>query len=519
MDSEDRDRSRGEEIPLVPGKVYLVGAGPGDPSLLTLRAADLLRAADVVILDSLVSSEIAARIGSHARVIDAGKRSGREERPQEEIHRMLVEEGKKGKVVVRLKGGDPFVFGRGGEEAEALRAEGIPFEIVPGISSAIAAPAYAGIPVTHRALAASVTFITGRGERLDEISWEALAKLEGTLVFLMGLETLEAIVTRLLDHGLAADTPVAVVSQATTRRQRTVTGSVASIVAAVREAAVEPPAIVVVGQVVRLQSSIAWFESKPLFGRTVVVTRARSQAAGLARLLESEGASVVHFPMIEIGPPESWASLDAVIERAATYAWIIFTSANGVEAFFERLRHHGRDVRSLAAARIAAVGEATAGALHGHGIVPDLVPEKYQSSALAEHFQGHLEGARFAVVRAAAGRDELLDELRSRGATVDLGVAYETKPTRALRDQIGSMLGAGRLDAITFTSSSTVDNFFEQLSEDERKRVIENVSLASIGPVTSQTLRAHGAEPAIEAGEATVQALVQALVAFFRSRS
>jgi uroporphyrinogen III methyltransferase/synthase len=494
-----------------------VGAGPGDPSLLTLRAAELLRTADVVILDPFVSPQIVSRIGSHARIVES--RSGKKSLTQEEINRRLIDEGKTGRVVVRLKGGDPF-FGRGAEEAEALRAAGIAFEIVPGIPPAIAAPAYAGIPVMHRSHTSSVTFVAGHGEGSAKIPWKALAALDGTLVFLgASLEKLSTIAGRLIENGADPSLPAAVVSQGTTRTQKTIDGTLDSIAEKAAGERLEPPALFIVGRVVALKGTIGWFESKPLFGRTIVVTRARGQASPFVRILEAEGATVAHFPMIEIGPPDSWESLDLLIEELPSFAWLIFTSTNGADHFFERLQHHGRDLRALTASKIAAVGETTAAALHARGIIPDLVPEKFQASALLPLFAERLEGVRIGIVRAASGREELVTELRARGAGVHLAVAYETKPTRGLSEQLGSLLGSGRLDVITFTSSSTVDNFFEQLRDEQKKKVIESVRLASIGPVTSATIRAHGAEPAIEAPEATIQSLTQALVEHFRKEA
>ncbi len=473
MDHDDRrsHSRKGEEIPLTPPRVYLVGAGPGDPSLLTLRAAELLRTADVVILDPFVSPEIVSRIGSHARIIEAKQRAGRKTLTQDQINRTLVEEGKKGLVVVRLKGGDPFVFGRGAEEAEALRAAGIPFEVVPGIPPAIAAPAYAGIPVMHRSHTSSVTFIAGHETEAAPLPWQALAALEGTLVFLGAtLENLAGIAASLIEHGADPELPAAVISQGTTRTQKTVDGPLRSIASMAAGERLETPALVVVGRVVALKGTIGWFESKPLFGRTVVVTRARGQASPFVRILEGEGATVAHFPMIEIAPPESWESLDELIAELPSYSWLIFTSTNGVDHFFERLQHHGRDFRALAGTKIAAVGETTAAALHTRGIIPDLVPDKFQASALLPLFEERLDGIRIGIVRAAAGREELVSELRARGAAVHLAIAYETRPTRGLSDQLGSLLGSGRLDAITFTSSSTVDNFFGQLREEDGRR-------------------------------------------------
>ncbi|HEU5161548.1 MAG TPA: uroporphyrinogen-III C-methyltransferase, partial [Thermoanaerobaculia bacterium] len=506
------------EIPLTPPRVYLVGAGPGDPSLLTLRAAELLRTADVVILDPFVSPEIVSRIGSHARIIEA--RTGRKTLSQDEINRRLIEEGKKGRVVVRLKGGDPFLFGRGAEEAEALRAAGIPFEVVPGIPPAIAAPAYAGIPVMHPAHTTTVTFIAGNEDGAVPIPWRALAGLDGTLVFLgVSIEKLTSISGRLMDQGADPSLPAAVISQGTTRTQKTVDGTLETIAEHASRARLEPPALFVVGRVAALRDTIGWFESKPLFGRTVVVTRARGQASPFVRILEAEGATVAHFPMIEIAPPDSWESLDLLIEELPSFSWLVFTSTNGVDHFFERLQHHGRDLRALTGTKIAAVGETTAASLHSRGIIPDIVPEKFQASALLPLFDERLDGVRIGIVRAATGREELVTELRARGADVHLAIAYETRPTRGLSDQLGSLLGSGRLDAITFTSSSTVDNFFEQLRDEEKRKVIDSVRLASIGPVTSASLRAHGAEPAIEAPEATIHALTQALVEHFRKET
>ncbi len=516
MDHEDRRSHprKGDEFPLIAPRVYLVGAGPGDPSLLTLRASELLRAADVVVLDSFVSPEIVARIGSHARIIESTRANGKS-RGQDEINRMLIEEGKKGRVVVRLKGGDPFVFGRGAEEAEALRAAGIAFEVVPGIPPAIAAPAYAGIPVMHRSHTASVTFVAGNAD--GNLQWEALAGIDGTLVFLgASLENLATITGKLIEHGADPKLPAAVISQGTTRTQKTVAGSLDSIVRAAAGERLEPPTLVIVGRVVGLKGTIGWFESKPLFGRTVVVTRARGQASPFVRMLESEGATVAHFPMIEIAPPESWESLDALIDDLGSFSWLVFTSTNGVESFVERLQHHGRDLRALAGTKIAAVGETTAAVLHARGLIPDLVPEKFQASAMLPLFPETLAGVRIGIVRAAAGREELVSELRARGADVHIAVAYETRPTRGLGDQLGSLLGSGRLDVITFTSSSTVESFFDQLQPEDRERLLRNVRLASIGPVTSATLRAHGADAAIEAPEATIQSLTLAIVEFFR---
>src|SRR5581483_10396730 len=454
------------------GKVYLVGAGPGDPNLLTLRAAELIASADVVATDALVAPEIVARVPKTAELIYVGKRSGAHSVPQNETNRLLIEEAKQGKRVVRLKGGDPFVFGRGGEEAEELAAAGVEFEIVPGISSSIAGPAYAGIPVTHRAHATSLTLVTGHeADETTGIDWEALARMHGTLVFLMGIANLPVIVRKLRENGVPASRPAAVISKATTMQQRTVTGTLENIEQ--RATGIPTPALIVVGGVVQLHEAINWFESKPLFGKRVVVTRAREQASELKRLLEEAGAEVVQFPMIEIAPPPSFDSLDHVIDSCGDYQWLIFTSSNGVDAFFDRLRHHGKDARCLSGVMIAAVGESTASDLRLRGIEPDLVPQKFISTALLPLLDDDQRGVRTAVIRAAQGRDDLIDELRRRGGEVDLAVAYETRRVTTAAADLHD------IDIVTFTSGSTVDNFFEVLPD---AKALDGALLASIGP-------------------------------------
>jgi uroporphyrinogen III methyltransferase/synthase len=478
------------------GKVFLVGAGPGDPGLLTLRAAELLASADLVATDALVSRAILARIPKSAEVVFVGKRAAAHTLPQNEINQLLVDEARNGKRVVRLKGGDPFVFGRGGEEAEELAAAGVEFEIVPGVSSAIAGPAYAGIPVTHRAHATSVTLVTGHeSDGTSGVDWEALARMHGTLVFMMGLGNLPLIVRKLREHGAPASRPIAVISKATTPEQRTVSGTLADIESLA--AALPPPAVIVTGGVVGLRERINWFESKPLFGRRIVVTRAREQASDLKRLFEESGAQVIEFPTIEIAPPESFESLDrAVNER---WDWLIFSSTNGVEAYFRRA---AGDARALAGTRIAAVGASTAASLRAHGIEADLVPEKYQSSALLPHFPAEMRGQRVAVVRAAEGREELVEELRRRGADVLLAVAYRSVPVTLDAAELRE------IDVVTFTSASTADNFFTAVGDAD----IGAPRLASIGPVTSEAIRRHGRNVDVEADAATVQALHDAVM-------
>ena len=481
------------------GKVYLVGAGPGDPRLLTLRAAELIERADLVALDALVSPDIAAMIPKTAEVVYVGKRASAHALPQEQINQLLIAEAKKGKRVVRLKGGDPFVFGRGGEEAEELLAAGVPVEIVPGISSAIAGPAYAGIPVTHRSYATSVTLVTAHEADSGStgIKWPALAQLDGTIVFMMGFANLPSICANLMQHGMSADRGCAVISKATRPDQRTVTGTLRTIEARVAEANVETPALIVVGDVVTLHETLNWFETKPLFGKRIVVTRAREQASELKRLLEESGAQVLQFPTIEIAPPESWESLDRAIQ--SSYDWLVFTSVNGVAAFFQRLFALGKDVRSLAGTKIAAVGQTTAEDLRARGLNPDVVPERFISTELLPLLPEDQRGIRTAVVRAEDGRNELIDELRRRGGEVDLAVAYRTMAADGNLDELKD------IDVITFTSASTVDNFLSKVKPG-------GALLASIGPTTSEAIRRHGYTPHVEAKNATIESLHAAIV-------
>jgi len=475
------------------GIVYLVGAGPGDPGLLTRRAADLIARADLVAIDALVSPEIAALVTCER--VHVGKRSSAHTLPQDQINQLLIDEAKKGKRVVRLKGGDPFVFGRGGEEAEDLVRAGVKFEIVPGISSAIAGPAYAGIPVTHRDYATSVTLVTGHeADDSTGVDWDALAKMHGTIVFLMGFANLPVIASK-----LPRDRHVAVISRGTTKLQRTVTGTLADIEQKVAEAKLETPALIVVGDVVKLRETINWFETKPLFGKRIVVTRAREQASELKRLLEEEGANVVQFPTIEIVPPPTWESLDHVVDAIANYHWLIFTSTNGVKFFFERLTHKGKDARALAGCKVAAVGDTTANDLRAHGIVADLVPDKFISTALLPLLESDQRGIRTAVIRAAEGRDDLIDELRNRGGEVDLGIAYQTRAAEGTLE--------GEFDMVTFTSASTVDNFFAKVTQ------TNGALLASIGPTTSEAIRKRGLKVDIEAAAASIDSLRDAIVA------
>lgn len=500
-------------------KVYLIGAGPGDPGLFTLRGRDCLAAADVVIYDALANDALLGHARKDAELIYVGKVAGDHALPQDGINRLLVEKAREGKVVARLKGGDPYIFGRGGEEAEALLEAGIPFEEVPGISSTIAAPAYAGIPLTHRNFASSVTIITGH-ENPDKPgsvhNWQALAQSASTLVFVMGMKNLPDIARNLLDAGMDPATPAALVYRGTTPRQRSLVATLAALPQAAVDQGFSNPSVIVVGKVCSLHDQLGWFEQRPLFGRSVVVTRAREQASGLAQELVQLGADVIQCPTIEISPLPDYAELDAAIERLSEYAWLIFTSVNGVRWFWKRLEAAGKDSRALGLCRVAAIGPATAEALEARGIRPDFIPERYVAEGVVEGLlaRGKVDGVRMLLPRAAKAREVLPDELRKAGARVDVISAYATIPAAARKDEVLERMRAGTLDCVTFGSSSTVENFLSLIPA-ETLRAHPDVRLAAIGPVTAKTLEAHGLPCHIMPEEYTIPALVQALVSHY----
>lgn len=500
-------------------KVYLIGAGPGDPGLFTLRGRDCLAAADVVIYDALANDALLAHARKDAELIYVGKVAGNHALPQDGINRLLVDKAREGKVVARLKGGDPYIFGRGGEEAEALLEAGVPFEEVPGISSTIAAPAYAGIPLTHRNFASSVTIITGH-ENPDKPgsvhNWQALAQSASTLVFVMGMKNLPDIARNLLAAGMDPSTPAALVYRGTTPRQRSLVATLETLPQAAVAQGFSNPSVIVVGKVCSLHDHLGWFEQRPLFGRSVVVTRAREQASGLAQELARLGADVIQCPTIEISPLPDYAELDAAIARLSDYGWLIFTSVNGVRWFWKRLEATGKDSRALGLCRVAAIGPATAEALEARGIRPDFIPERYVAEGVVEGLlaRGTVDGVRMLLPRAAKAREVLPDELRKAGALVDVIAAYETIPAAARKDEVLERMQAGSLDCITFGSSSTVENFLSLIPA-ETLRAHPDVRLAAIGPVTAKTLETHGLPCHIMPEEYTIPALVQALVSHY----
>lgn len=498
--------------------VYLIGAGPGDPGLITCKGLRALSEADVVVHDYLAGDALLGFARPDAELVYVGKVAGNHAMPQAEINRLLIAKAREGKVVARLKGGDPYIFGRGGEEAEELADAGVPFEEIPGISSTVAGPAYAGIPLTHRSVASSVTLITGHEDPTKPGSvhnWQALARSASTLVFVMGMKNLPDIARNLMDAGMKPDTPAALVHWGTTNRQRSLASTLAGLPHAATREGFTNPSVIVVGEVVRLRDKLNWFEKRPLFGRTVVVTRAREQASDSAARFVAMGARVIQFPTIEITPLPDYAELDAALARLADYPWIVFTSVNGVRFFRERLNALGLDARALAASRVAAIGPATADAVRGLGIRPDFVPETYVAESVAEGLvKLGVKGVRVLLPRAKDARETLPETLREAGAVVDVIPAYETTPALARKDEVLAELEAGRIDCVTFGSSSTVRNFLAAVPAEALQRHPET-RLACIGPVTAQTLRSFGLCPTVQPGDFTVPALVRAVADAF----
>jgi uroporphyrinogen III methyltransferase/synthase len=467
------------------GMVYLVGAGPGDPDLITVKAVACLKHADVVIYDFLAAPKLLKYAQDGAEIIYVGKKGGDHTLAQDKINDLIAAKAKQGHTVVRLKGGDPFIFGRGGEEAEVLARAGIPFEIVPGITSAIAAPAYAGIPLTHREYTSSVAFVTGHEDPAKDessIDWSKLATGVGTLVFLMGVKNLPNITQELMAAGRDPKTPVALVRWGTTPQQTTVTGTLETIVEEAEAAALKPPAIIVVGEVAKLRDTLNWFEKRPLLGKTVVVTRARAQASDLVDQLSALGAECLECPTIKVVPPEDWGPLDAAIDNLGTYDWLVFTSVNGVSFFFERLFEKGKDVRALRDVRTAAIGPATAKRLSDFGLKSDIVPETYQAESVVEAFAKEtMEGKRVLLPRAKEARPILPVELNKMGAVVDEIAAYQTEQARENVDELIKRLEEGSIDIVTFTSSSTVKNFKALLPPERFESLIEGDTAKELG--------------------------------------
>jgi uroporphyrinogen III methyltransferase/synthase len=504
------------------GKVYLVGAGPGDPKLITMKGLECIQKADVLVYDRLSSPRLLRYARPDCERIYVGKQPDRHTRSQEEINWLLVRKAQEGKIVTRLKGGDPCVFGRVGEEAELLAEHNIEFEIVPGITSAIAVPAYAGIPVTSRGVSPSFTVVAGhedpsKGE--SAVDWQALAKMTGTTIFLMGVANLEKIVDRLLQYGKSPATPVALIRWGTRAEQRTLVGTLEDIVQKVRETGFRAPATIVIGDVVSLRQKLMWYEKKPLFGQRILVTRSREQASALCEQIEEWGGDPYEFPVIRTVLPKDLRPLDEAIGRVQEFDWILFTSANAVKFFFARMFQLNQDIRRIRA-RIAAVGSKTAECLREKGILADVIPSESRQEGLLEALEKELEsGEKILFPRSALARRTLADGLRAGGFDVTEVDAYETQPVADQAQEVADLLARGKIHMITFTSSSTVRNFLAAMPDEHLPQLLQNVTIAAIGPITANTAREYGLRVDLVAEEPTIESLVTALAKSGRALS
>ena len=504
------------------GIVYLVGAGPGDPSLITLRGVECLRRAEVVVYDYLANEQLLNHAPATAERIYAGKICGRHNQGQDEINAVLVEKGLAGKVVVRLKGGDPFVFGRGGEECQALQQAGVRFEVVPGITAAIGAGAYAGIPLTHRDFTASVKLITGQeGKDKDEsnIDWAGLARDNGTIVFYMGITTLRRNMEQLVAHGRSPQTPVALVRWGTTSGQQVLTGTLADIADRAEKIGFKPPAITIVGEVVSLREALRWFDTRPLFGKKILVTRSVDQAGDFSRMLCEHGATAIECPTIHIREPQQWGPLDEAIAKINQYDWLVLSSANAVSYFFKRLEEKGLDSRALGSCRVCTVGHRTAEVLKAYGIRADLIPSDYKAEGIVEEFAKlDIKGLKVLYPRADHAREVIPLELARMGAFVDSPISYSNVMPEKLPPEAVLALETRSVDCITFTSSSTVRNLAAMLGgEDRMLDMLKGVAVASIGPITTKTCRAMGLKVDIQPEEYTLTAMTDAIEKFLSS--
>lgn len=496
-------------------QVYLVGAGPGHPGYLTLRAVECLAEADLVLYDRLVPARVLEHAPARAERVCVQELAGHHVERPPLVHQVMIEAARQGKRVVRLKGGDPFIFGRGGEEAEALRQAGISYEIVPGITSGLGAAVCAGIPLTHRNHASGVAFVTGHEEHdkgQSAIDWSILARFPGTLVVYMGIGHLPRIVAALLEHGKPADTPAAAIHWATTGDQRTIEVPLCDLPTAVQEGGLTAPAIIIIGPVVALRSHLAWFEQRPLFGKRVLVTRPRHQAADLANQLEQLGAVVFLLPTVEIRELTDWSIVDETLAKLATYQWLVFTSANGVHALIGRLRCLGRDLRALGGVKLAAIGPATADALRGYQLEPDLVPDEYRSESLAAALKERAAGQRILLARADRGREVLQTELAAAAEVTQIAV-YSQVDAIDLHSEVLDCLRRGEIDYVTLTSSNIARAFINALDATCRGRIeAGEVKLISISPVTSAAIRELGLPVAAEATEYTSEGVIAAIL-------
>jgi uroporphyrinogen III methyltransferase/synthase len=503
--------------------VYLLGAGPGDPELITLRARRRLSEADVVLYDALVHPDLLQHCRPDAELVFVGKRAGRSSERQADINRRMLAEAQAGRTVARLKGGDPYLFGRGSEEAEYLAAAGVDFEVVPGVPSPLAAAAYAGVSLSHRELASSIAYVTAtESEQKDQSAhdWQKLATATQTLVIFMGVRKIDSLMQLLVAHGRSPECPAAVIQSASLPSQRTVIGTVATIARLAREAGLGMPALTVVGEVLRLRDPLRWYERQPLFGKRVLITRAEGQARAMAQRVRDAGAEPVLAPAIRIAPPTDPEPLRRAAAGVGEYDWIVFTSANGVTLFFRALAALGGDTRRLGRARVAAIGPATAEQLHTHGVVPDAMPDQYRGEAVAEailaHHDGSMRGLAVLLPRAEVARDALPERLRAAGARVDVVPAYRTLPPEPQeRTRLRELIEQRQIDVVTLTSSSTLDNLVDALGADAAS-LLERVVVASIGPITTEAAQRRGVRVTLTAAEYTAPGLIAALTRHFQ---
>ena len=506
-----------------PGHVYLVGAGPGDPGLISVKGAHLLAHADLILYDEILDERLLELASERCERLFVGKRGREKGRSQEEINELLVKHARAGRKVVRLKGGDPYIFGRGSEEGARLRGEGIPFEVVSGVSAASGVLAYAGIPLTHRGITSTAVLVTGHedpSKPIPAVNWALLAKLQCTLIIFMGARRIGEVAETLLQHGKSPSTPAAAIEWGTWPRQQTLVATLGNLAEKARERGLQSPAIIAIGEVVALRDQLNWFESKPLFGRRILVTRSREQAGGLRLLLETEAAEVYSLPLLEIRAPERWDEVDRCVRALGSYDWVIFTSPNAVEFFMGRLHALELDARALGGVRVAAVGHATAESLTRFGIVADLTPAEQSQEGLIRAFaKVEVAGLKFLLPGSSIGRPLLADELVRREAEVEEISTYENVVPRYERSALPACLTGGDLDLVIFASPSSVTNFMAVLGEAEGRQLLGRTAIAALGPTTSGAIRDLGFEVAVQPRESTVTELVRSICHLFRGRT
>lgn len=504
------------------GICYLVGAGPGDPGLLTVKAKSLIENADVIVYDYLANEEFLSYAKPKARIIYVGKKGGKHTLPQHKINDLIVKLTQSGKDIVRLKGGDPFIFGRGGEEAEELVDAGVKFEVVPGVTSAVSAPAYAGIPLTHREHTSDVSFITGHEDPTKDstsINWEKISTATGTLVFLMGIKRLEFNVKKLIENGLKPKTPAALIRWGTRPEQFTITGTLENIAEKAKAADLKPPAIFLVGSVVKLRDKLNWFESKPLFGKRIVVTRTREQASRLAEILKQKGAQVIEIPTIEIVPIKKNTALKRSLSSIGRYDWVVFTSVNGVKHFLDGLRENGKDIRILHGKKLAAIGPATAKALEDLGLIVDLVPDEYRAEGLISKLgKRAVKGKSFLIPRAEEAREILPEAIKEAGGKVKVVPVYRAVKPKDGAKRLKNLVENGNIDMVTFASSSTVANFIGMLGKKNLPKFVKGVKVACIGPITAKTAEEKGLKIDVMPKKYTIPEMAQAILSFYEGK-